>query len=159
MWSHYTRDHKGFVIEFDGNHSFFDFGLEKVSYSDERPLLLDRPDGWNDATVFNTKSKDWEYEQEYRKSEYFGKERILPDGGKFVEFPRLEEVDQQNWPLHLLDVPSSAIRKLIFGCRASDETKEKLRVGLKRASLKHVTCAQARPSPRFFKMEQVPVSR
>jgi hypothetical protein len=159
MWSHYAQDHKGFVIEFDGKHSFFDYGLEKVVYSDERPLFLDRPDGRNDPAVFNTKSKDWEYEQEYRKSEYFGKESMLPNGNKFVEFPQFEEIDQQHWPIHLLDLPPSAIRKLIFGYRASDETRLRLRTALKQEGLRHVLSAQARPHPTLFKMEQTSVQR
>jgi hypothetical protein len=159
MWSHYTRDHKGFVIEFDGKHPFFDYGLEKVVYSDERPLFFDRPDGRNDPAVFNTKSKDWEYEQEYRKLVYFGKESTLPNGNKFVEFPQFEEIDQQNWPIHLQDVPPSAIRKLIFGYRASDEIRLRLRTALKQEGLKHVLSAQAQPHPTLFKMEQTSVQR
>jgi hypothetical protein len=159
MWSHYTDDHRGFVIEFAGTDPFFDLGFEKVVYSAERPLLLNRPDGRNDPAVFNTKSPDWEYEEEYRKVEYFGKEHILPDGGKFIEFPPLSEIDQQNWPIHLRDVPPSAIRKVIFGYRASEETKLRLRTALKQESLKHVLCAQARPHPKLFKMEQAETTR
>ena len=30
MWSHYTDDHRRFVIEFSGEDSFFDLGFEKV---------------------------------------------------------------------------------------------------------------------------------
>ena len=159
MWSHYTDDHRRFVIEFSGEDSFFDLGFEKVVYSAGRPLLLNRPDGWNDASLFHTKSLDWEYEDEYRKTEYFGKESILPDGGKFIEFPPLEQVDQQNWPIHLRDVPPSAIQKIIFGYRASDETKSRIRSALKQESLKHVRRAQARPHPKLFKMEQIEASR
>jgi hypothetical protein len=58
MWSHYTKDHKGFVIEFAGDDPFFNLSLSKVNYSDERPLLGNRPDGRNDAALFATKSKD-----------------------------------------------------------------------------------------------------
>jgi hypothetical protein len=159
MWSHYTNDHRGFVIEFNGKDPFFDFGFEKVAYSNERPLFIDRPDGWNDPSIFITKSTDWAYEEEYRKTNYFGKETKLADGGTFVEFPPLEDIDQQNWPIHLIDVPASAIRKLIFGYRSSDETKARLRAALKQTPLKHVSCAQAKPNPRLFKMEQTPVSR
>ena len=159
MWSHYTDDHRGFLVEFDGESSFFDFGFEKVVYSNERPLLLSRPDGWNDPSVFITKSADWEYEEEYRKTEYFGKTTTLSDGGSFIEFPPLEEIDQQNWPIHLLDVPPDAIRKIIFGYRISEETKARLRAGLKDERLKHILCAQARPHPKLFKMEQAETSR
>jgi hypothetical protein len=159
MWSHYTNDHRGFVIEFDGNDSFFDFGFEKVVYSHERPILLNRPDGWNDPSVFITKSTDWAYEEEYRKTEYFGKEKKLAAGGTFIKFPPLEQIDQQNWPIHLRDIPPCAVKKLIFAYRASDETKLRLRAALKRESLKHVACAQAKPNTRLFKMEQTPVSR
>ena len=35
----------------------------------------------------------------------------------------------------------------------------RLRTALKQVALKHVTCAQAKPNPKLFKMDQNPVSR
>jgi Protein of unknown function (DUF2971) len=41
MWSHYARDHTGFVIGFDTSHQYFQKkehrGLWKVQYQDVRP--------------------------------------------------------------------------------------------------------------------------
>lgn len=46
MWSHYTDAHRGFVIGFDADHSFFHgekprgmTSLSKVNYSKERPVV------------------------------------------------------------------------------------------------------------------------
>jgi hypothetical protein len=48
MWSHYSADHTGFVIEFDEKHPFFDQRkkssemrrhVKRVRYSDKRPRL------------------------------------------------------------------------------------------------------------------------
>ena len=37
MWSHYTDSHRGAVIAFDANHSFFEHGVvQEVEYKDDR---------------------------------------------------------------------------------------------------------------------------
>lgn len=74
MWAHYARNHRGFAIEFDREHKFFyqQLGpadelryIRKVQYLDQRPNI--RISTFEDATdIFLTKSKDWEYEQEWR---------------------------------------------------------------------------------------------
>ena len=156
MWSHYTDDHKGFVIEFSGSHDFFGKRLIKVRYSDQRPLLGNRPDGWNDGALFHTKSKDWEYEDEYRKFESFGKQRQLPNGNIFVEFPEISEIDPKKWPVHLIDVTPSAIRKIILGYRISEDTEVRLFKALRDDRLKHVVLSQAKPHRNQFCMEQTP---
>ncbi len=37
MWSHYAHNHKGYVLGFDSNHSFFSYGTIKIDYSETRP--------------------------------------------------------------------------------------------------------------------------
>src|ERR1041385_3130272 len=74
MWAHYAQQHTGFVIEFNADEPFFhhkrtesdEFGyLRKVSYSINRPnVFLTKV---SSTDMFLTKSKDWEYEQEWRK--------------------------------------------------------------------------------------------
>lgn len=157
MWSHYTDEHKGFVIEFASSDPFFGPTVSKVKYSQERPLLGNRSDGWNDPALFETKSKDWEYEDEYRKFEYFGKKRQLPNGNMLVEFPDATAIDTRNWPVRLLDIPPLAIRRIILGFRIADETKTRLFGALKREQLKHVECSQATPHRNQFLMEQTPI--
>lgn len=83
MWSHYSANNTGFVIEFDENNSFFDQRdkineirrhVKKVRYSNERPqiTLLD-PNLSNEENIekwikdfFWVKSSDWAYEKEWR---------------------------------------------------------------------------------------------
>jgi Protein of unknown function (DUF2971) len=152
MWAHYTDDHKGFVVEFDGTHRFFD-GLVKIHYSAERPILRVDRSGRGEPDVFYTKSVDWQYEDEYRKFESFGKKTKLPNGNTFVEFPPLAEIDQTNWPIRLVDLPAAAIRRVILGHRCTPATKEIVHEALKKPELKHVVCAQAKPDAKLFKMD------
>jgi len=109
MWSHYADDHRGFMIEFSGEDPFFNFGFGKVVYSAERPLLLNRPDRWNDASLFHTKVQIGRTRKNIERLITSAKRASCR--GKFVEFPPLEQIDQQNWPIHLRDVPPSAIKR------------------------------------------------
>jgi hypothetical protein len=79
MWSHYTNEHKGFVMEYDFSELDRESGLGRlvwpVIYKDR---LFDASDyfeeGLNGGTASNMmgivssmhKAKDWEYEQEWR---------------------------------------------------------------------------------------------
>lgn len=62
MWSHYTQSHEGIVLEFDGNHDFFDQRvsehdtlrhLREVKYSLERPNISILAGGSGKMTVLN----------------------------------------------------------------------------------------------------------
>lgn len=75
MWGHYAYNHKGFVIGFDRNYRFFK-GAFKVYYSDSIPklgdgilydFLIQKNETLEELRkIFLTKSKLWEYENEYR---------------------------------------------------------------------------------------------
>ena len=137
MWSHYARNHEGFLIGFDVQHEFFAkddkaTGLWKVKYTNKRPTFpkeivqeeLKRQPGINPYGVLNTillgehrfnpdttksdyrfiKSKEWEYEHEWRlirqiKPPYF----LAHDGPPF--------------PVYLFPFPHTAVRSVIIGCR------------------------------------------
>ena len=69
MWSHYSNCHTGFCVGLDTKFIFKNFNpsLHQVMYSDEIPKI----DLFEDMIVFflkllSTKSKHWEYENEYR---------------------------------------------------------------------------------------------
>lgn len=81
MWAHYADGHKGFVIEFDDKHKFFDQRtkpgelrghLIKVRYSKQRPHFILFDPNLNDSENLDNwinnflcvKSDHWEYEQE-----------------------------------------------------------------------------------------------
>jgi len=120
MWAHYAESHQGFIIEFDENHLFFtdklpsrdaSRQLRKIVYSHLRPnlTLIDV----NNIDVLLTKSKDWEYEQEWRM--------ILPlDECK-------KRISKKPYDICLFSFPSSVIKSIIMGCRMTLANKNKLR--------------------------------
>jgi hypothetical protein len=80
MWSHYSEDHTGFVIEFDEEHSYFKptfseannngpLIMQKVRYSigrPERPVINSLKDFEDDSSWYSAKSAEWQYENEWR---------------------------------------------------------------------------------------------
>ena len=80
MWPHYASDHRGFVLEFDTSHEFFQrdrtdeellCGPIQVSYTKTRPTFGFAPnnqpttvEGWRQLLCL--KSESWSYEQEWR---------------------------------------------------------------------------------------------
>lgn len=67
MWSHYAEQHKGICVEYDFlNSKDWDY-LEPVYYSDKLFNLSARNSlNTNQLLAASTKSKDWEYEKEWR---------------------------------------------------------------------------------------------
>lgn len=116
MWAHYGAEHRGFVIEFESTHAFFDrkesnnarYGrLCKVEYAEERPSVA-----MTDYNAFDgllRKSREWEYEQEWRM--------FLP----------LESSDRQievgGNTVHLFAVPAECVRSVILGARSTPEDR------------------------------------
>lgn len=88
MWSHYAKDHKGFVLEFDVQQeeiaqnilglpgerfnagNVWNLYFEEVIYSETRPVIPPYTNVDTPKSILNnlllTKSKSWEYEQEVR---------------------------------------------------------------------------------------------
>jgi hypothetical protein len=155
MWAHYGSCHRGFAIELNGAHPFFNqtvppssIGrLMKVVYSVSRPAIIAYNPGVPAeeyasqliTDLLLTKGKDWEYEQEWRM--------VLP----------LD--DQQRYPheidgrFHLFSVPWEAFRGVVIGARASDATKQAIRTAIDAtAGLKHVTVRQAVTSDTTYEV-------
>jgi hypothetical protein len=118
MWAHYCQDHKGFVVGFDTSHSFFDRRLrdddvfrciKPVVYAKERPSrhVTDYSSGeafFEDLLC--TKSKDWEYESEWR----------MIIAGIFC---------MTQYGTHGLDaIPVEAIREVYLGVKSGQELKD-----------------------------------
>lgn len=152
MWSHYTADHRGFVIEFDGTHNFFWQPrtendelrhLRRVEYTEERPsgtFLELGAEG-----LFLTKSSHWSYEKEWR---------ILFSVDEADRV--LNENDEH--PIYLKDLPMDAISAVIIGCRASDAIREEIQeltsVGQK---LEHVEVFESDQNPDRFDLDIRPL--
>lgn len=70
MWSHYAQSHQGFCVEFDTRLLVESIAghYQKVIYDNEIPYfsILDLLEEGLMTKLLYTKSKDWEYEDEYR---------------------------------------------------------------------------------------------
>jgi hypothetical protein len=125
MWSHYADHHRGFVVEFDPTHPFFDQRaaptdpirwLRPVEYSPGRRSLMVPAIGQDDGhyqeevitATFLTKAEEWRYDEEWRM--------VLP--------PKDAEVvgtDLGGSDVHVVAFPPAAVTGIILGARASDE--------------------------------------
>lgn len=123
MWSHYSENHKGYVIGFDGSHPFFNQKktisdelrhLRKIVYYDIRPqiTLMDT----NGTELFFTKSSKWKYEAEMRM--------LLPLSCSS------EIIESTPYPIHLFTFPIEAIAEIIFGMRMSENDKKIIKTAL-----------------------------
>lgn len=156
MWAHYANNHKGFVLEFFPNHSFFDQNdkptiaghLRKVRYTLERPefIFFDNnlpkdhvTKNWVDNLIW-VKSKHWDYEEEWRILSTLNRcEKIITNG----------EIE-----IHLFTLPLDAIKSIYFGCRMNDEKKnEFIRLIGKQEELKHIKVFQAVPDEKEYKLQ------
>lgn len=76
MWSHYANGHSGFCVGFKTerliNSTYFDSGCD-VFYTEKYPAISPFDEELNKKvkTLFH-KSKDWQYEEEYRMTKLFG---------------------------------------------------------------------------------------
>jgi|ERR1017187_3141029 hypothetical protein len=151
MWSHYTKEHKGFVVGFESQDGFFshrpndpvDIGvLNRVNYSKERPLIDVRTieEGANLPDILFTKNEEWSYEHEWRII------RFLKDA---------DEIRDGN--VHLFRVPTTAIKEVILGSNADSSLKDSLLKPLKQnPSLSRVKLFTSDLSRKRYEMEVLP---
>ncbi|WEF10318.1 DUF2971 domain-containing protein [Pectobacterium actinidiae] len=124
MWGHYADSHRGFVLEFDVNHSFFsqrrtqkdDFGyLRKVNYKKDIDIL--DPVSGNLSHHFLSKSQDWEYESEWRM--------LLPEN------QANKKIEHSGLVFDLFSFPACMIKSVILGCKSTNEFEKSIRTVLK----------------------------
>ena len=122
MWGHYADGHRGFVIEFDENHPFFNQKsdaipncgtLQKVEYSKHRPSIKMAIDIRFIQALF-TKSEDWQYEREWRIV------RLLHEADEVKEHPTTKA------RLHFFNFPPDCIKRVIFGCKMPAEARQNI---------------------------------
>lgn len=114
MWAHYAKNHTGFLLGIDTADEAW---LEQqrrlgrpeeprqMKYASVRPSHARLTEITQDDIWF-TKSEEWRYEQEWRVT------RWLQRAARILELP--------DGPIHLFELPASAIREVILGCRASE---------------------------------------
>jgi hypothetical protein len=159
MWAHYAQNSKGFVIEFDESHKFFnrpkDSGglsgcLHRVVYSADRPnrdSMLDVPP----RDIFLLKSDKWKDEEEWRMLQSLENGRKLERNGAAM-------LDDEGQPIYLFSFPPSCITGIIFGSRTSLQNKSKIMHVLFTNDYSHVNTYQAVLDDRKFKLNIVPDS-
>ena len=153
MWSHYTHEHKGFVVGFESQDGFFshqpndpaDIGvLNPVNYSKSRPLIDVRTikEGENLPDILFTKNEEWSYEKEWRII------RFLKDA---------DEARDEN--VHLFRMSPAAVREVILGYNSDESVKNSLLEAVKHnPKLSHVEFFTAQLSSKHYEMEILPYS-
>jgi hypothetical protein len=155
MWAHYANNYKGFVIEFDGRHEFFqqrdspmgDLGrIRQVDYSEDRPNHASFTD-LTPAEIFFLKSKDWAYEKEWRML------KPLP-----VDDSQRVNLDADGCPVHLFSFPPRCVTGVILGSRMSDNVRNTFLESLSAdARYSHVSLYQAILDEKKFHLNIEPI--
>jgi hypothetical protein len=144
MWSHYAKQHEGIAIglEPDQLPNTLPGHFGKVIYRQRRcpfdwslkPTTVERHKQTLKALL--TKSKVWEYEQEFR--------RVFPLADLIcVRAPSNKR------PLYFIDIAAEAVREIVFGCRIDEQYENAIRAELRRRpkTFRHVRlfrCARHR---------------
>ena len=116
MWAHYCDGHTGVVVGFDADHSAFHDGgpsIRPVVYVSQCPeVIFSRMAGLD---MWYTKNAQWSYEEELRHTKNLGPDSVASD------------LDSENHPVHLFDIPRECVRKIIFGGNVSAESIDRVR--------------------------------
>lgn len=117
MWGHYASSHRGFVVEFDPNHSLFDRKTcGRISYSKDR-LAVDSAESFGAWRILLTKSSEWIYEAEHRL--------VKP----LKELNQAARRDNKN--KHFIELPCDSVKAIYFGCKISKEVCDEILNDLK----------------------------
>ncbi|TPG45552.1 DUF2971 domain-containing protein [Rhodanobacter glycinis] len=126
MWSHYASEHRGYAIEFDGTHPFFDrrrskedefFHLRPVRYMNNLSAHEKLAD-LDGTSVLCAKQSAWAYEREHRL---------------LVPVDPSTQTDVTN-PIHLIHFPRECVRSVILGGRSTVVLESELGTILQRYS-------------------------
>jgi hypothetical protein len=161
MWAHYSKNHTGFVIEFDEKHPFFDqrknerqiWGcLKKVRYAKNRPEMIlfdlsksgeENLDLWA-RDLFWVKSAHWEYEQEWRM---------------LYATKMCKEIKQNGQQIFLHPIPLECITGIIWGCRIPERVRDFLYLRVKgNKEFSHIRLWQASISEKEYKLDFAEIS-
>jgi hypothetical protein len=146
MWSHYSENHKGAVLEFvcDKRSDSVLNKAERVTYSATMPRLMNEEDmvrffsgQWRmDANVIMrngifVKAVDWSYEKEWRV--------WLPGESSGQEFTHIQFKQEE-------------LVGIYFGCRMSEQDQTVLLESVKK-HFPHASAYRARKSAREFALQ------
>lgn len=180
MWSHYARQHKGFVIEFDTEHEFFktnDRFLFKVKCGNLRPRIdinafselivyilhslknrtvLNRAELEKISKVFK-KSEDWEYEKEWRlisATQNANNYSLIENTKTYIRLGHeaaMEEFYCSDY-IALFHLPISCITAIYFGLRIPNNIpKEVFLLQQKNSNYSHIKLFYTKLDNELFK--------
>lgn len=137
MWSHYAKNHTGFVIGFDTNRLSCDYDFDYIApikYQKKYPLIK----GDEDHTTkffkkFYTKSKIWKYEKEWRVSKNRVKNRVYK-------------------------VNKDCIKEVILGCNMNQKDSNSILQLIKKHLTNSVDVFKAYKNEDSFKIDIKPFS-
>ena len=146
MWAHYAASHSGFLIGFDSEANILAIEsphrhMARVNYTTQRPTTATWEEITNEELLL-TKSKEWEYEGEWRIIDSL----YSADG----------EADQDKpdyWPFLL---NPAAIKEVVVGCR-SGELHKKIEKILEQPKYKHIEVLRGYKDPKEYKLNFMPV--
>lgn len=162
-WAMYAEDHRGFCIEYDGRHTFFqDFAASKwlfpVRYCTERPTFgIEEFNDWPQRKYLEILRR-W---SEMKCRQAWGDEKewrlicsLTPDERAPVEISISGELHLLHiWRTHQAPeerANSTAIKRVILGVRASEDLENAVKNAQKLPHLRHVEIYRARMCERHF---------
>lgn len=124
MWAHYTDSHKGVCLEFDEDTlvKIEKSWLVKIKYSNDFPIVNETNDI---EKALLTKSKCWEYENEFR---------LLSHKQGIVTFPK------------------EALRSIIFGAKADKSEVDRIIKLVNQSGYKNIVFKKAKIDERKYQL-------
>ncbi len=137
LWAHYADSHRGFVLEFDTSHPYFDrrrsnkdelYHLRRVMYAQRTSrgrTLMDI----TGEDLLSTKRPEWSYETEWRM---------------FIQLSDADRViNVEGDEIYLFAMPLSALTKVVVGARSSEELVSRVKTAISRPEAQHVMLLKA----------------
>lgn len=134
MWSHYADSHKGFCVGFDKSKLFETIkgSIGPIIYQSEIPSIGLFEDSLKAHTRLSmTKSKEWEYEEEYRITKIYAARKVY-------------------------HFPSDAILEVILGYNMSDSEKDEI-LKLVKKKFPKAKLYESKMSLEEFKLNMIPI--
>lgn len=130
MWAHYADCHKGFCVGLNSSILFESIGgtIGRVNYAESFPMMpLFGQNSQHMVAMLNTKSLEWEYEDEYR----------------------VTKSNASNVPFTL---PPEAITEVVLGCNMPSDQRKEI-ISILDEKLPHIKIFDATTSLEHFRLD------
>lgn len=148
MWSYYSNDHSGFVVEFKDAITLEKAFKASVVHKEVAYEIIRNK--FKDASIEDLienqiffKDKDWDHEEEYR---FFLDLNDLPSKG----------YDSMGFAIHNHILDSSSIKRVILGYRATETLRRKVLLWSKKVA-SNVAIGQSTLSTNSYELQYIPL--